>query len=298
MKLKEYFLKLKTQGKITNEEFDKSLETLADTEIPDQIISALDDKFLTRERAVTDKEIYRRVYAEALNGVDSTISNLLPTLASKSDQVAISGEVDTFKKLKMLDAAYKRQYEELKKTAPDANKLNEEYQKNVRELTEKLESAQGEKEKVISEMDTKIKEVTSQKEKELKQFKLRTDITGKLAQIEFAKEFTENPKVKETVFNGILNSVFKNDLDYDDQGHIAVQEIVNGVPKPKFFPGTNDQVTIEKLLETETSPYLKRNNSDGNGSQQNTNPITKVTSGTQKSGQTLAQKRSAAALSE
>lgn len=261
MKLKDYFIKLKTQGKITNEDFDKNLETLTDVEIPDVLVSAVEEKFLTRERALGDKDVYRRVYAEALNGVDATISGLLPSL-SKSDQVAISGEVDTFKKIKMLDASYKKQLDDLKKNSPDASKLNEEYQKNVRELTEKLELVQQEKDKITSEVDKKVKDITAQKDKELKQYKLKTDITGKLAQIELAKEFTENPIVKDTIFNGMLDAIMKNELDYDDQGRIVVQEIENGVAKPKF--NGNDQVTLDKLLETTSTPYLKRNNSDGN----------------------------------
>jgi hypothetical protein len=295
MKLKDYFLKLKTQGKITSEDFDKSLETLTDVEIPDQLVSAVEEKFLTRERALTDKDVFRRVYAEALNGVDSTITGLLPGL-SKSDQVAISGEVDTFKKIKMLDASYKKQLEDLKKTSPDATKLNEEYQKNVRELTEKLELVQQEKDKITSEVDTKLKDIESKSAKELKQYKLKTDITGKLAQIELAKEFTENPVVKDTIFNGMLDVIMKNELDYDDQGHIVVQEIANGVAKPKF--NGNDQVTIDKLLETASTPYLKRNNSEGSGEGREKTTTTRVISAGETKGQTLAQRRAAAALSD
>lgn len=262
MKSKEYFSKLKSQGKISHEDFDKFVETVPEFELPDPVVAAIEEKFLTRERAAADKEVYRKVYAEALNGVDATIKSFYPSITDK-DRAAIDAEVNTYEKLKILDGAWKKQYEALKTTAPDAAKLNEEYQKNIRELTEKLETAQKEKNKVLSEQEAKVKEITTQKEKELKAFKIKTDLTGKLAQIEFAKEFTEHPKVKTNTFNTILGEILKNELDYNEEGQIIVQEISNGVAKPKFFPGTNDQVTIDKLLETETSPYIKRNNSDG-----------------------------------
>lgn len=298
MKSKEYFSKLKSQGKITLEDFDKFVETLPEFDLPDPIVAAIEDKFLTRDRASQDKDVYRKIYAEALNGVDATIKTFYPSITEK-DRAAIDGEVNTYEKLKILDAAWKKQYEALKTTAPDAAKLNEEYQKNIHELTEKLNVAQKEKDKFVSEQEGKIKEIQAKSEKELKAFKIKTDLTGKLAQFEFAKEFTEHPKVKTNTFNTILGELLKNELDYDDQGQIIVQEISNGVAKPKFFPGTNDQVTIEKLLEAETSPYLKRNNSDGNGSQggQNTPPPRTTDNGSTK-GMTLAQRRAAAALSE
>lgn len=279
MKSKDYFSKLKSQGKITLDDFDKFVESVPEFEMPDPVVSAIEERFLTRERAAADKEVYRKVFAEALNGVDATIKSFYPSITEK-DRAAIDAEVNTYDKLKILDAAWKRQYEALKTTAPDAAKLNEEYQKNIRELTEKLDTAQKEKDKVLSEQETKLKEIAAQKDKELKSYKLKTDLTGRLAQIEFAKEFTEHPKVKTNTFNTILGELLKNELDYDEHGQIIVQEISNGVPKPKFFPNSNEQVTIDKLLEAETSPYLKRNNSDGNGSQGNQNtPPPKVISG-------------------
>lgn len=264
MKLKDYFSKAKKQAKLGGDDFDKFIETIPDFDMPDVVNNLLEENFLTRERAAGDKDILKKVKAEVYNGIDANISELLPTL-SKGDQDAINVEKDTHKKIKMLDAAYKKQYEELKKTAPDEVKINQEHINTIKDLTARLETEKKDKETVIANQEKTVKEITQAKEKELKAYKIKNDITGRLAQVEFAKEFTENPKVKDTVFNGILGNITKNDLDYDEDGHIIVQEIVNGVAKPKFFAGTNDQVTLDKLLESETSPYLKRNNSDGEG---------------------------------
>ena len=261
MKFKDYFSRLGKQAKIGGEDFTKFIEAVPEGDIPDVVNALLEENFLTRDRASVDPQILKKVKAEVYNGIDADISALLTEL-STTDQELINKEPNTHTKIKLLNTAYKNQYEELKKTAPDAVKINEEHVNTIKDLTARLEAEKKQKDAVISSQEKKVKEITDQKEKELKAYKIKNDLTGKLAQIEFAKEFTENPKVKDTVFNGILGNITKNELDYDEEGRIVVQDIVNGVPKPKFFPGTNDQVTIDKLLETETSPYLKRNNAD------------------------------------
>lgn len=283
MKAKDYFTKLKTQARIQNEAFDKGLEAIPDAEIPDALLIVLEDHFLTRDRALADSEITKKLRAESLNVVDSEIKKFYGILTDK-DKASIDSEPSTFEKLKKLNDAVKRTLESKPNTSS-----NEEYQKNINELTEKLKIVQKEKETLSQEQESKIKEITAAKEKELKTYKLKTDLTGKLSQLEFAKEFTEHPKVKVNTFNTILGEILKNDLDYDEQGNIVVQEIHNGVPKPKFFPGTNDQVTIEKLLDSEVSPYLKRNNADTNGKDQDTTAPRVIS--TPKTGRTLAQMR-------
>src|SRR6187551_3007553 len=108
MKSREYFSKLKSQGKISHEEFDKFVESVPEFELPDTVVAAIEEKFLTRERAAADKEVYRKVYAEALNGVDATIKSFYPSITDK-DRAAIDAEVNTYEKLKILDGAWKKQ---------------------------------------------------------------------------------------------------------------------------------------------------------------------------------------------
>lgn len=294
MKAKEYFLKLKSQGKITLEDFDKFVESLPDFEVPEVVVSSLEENFLTRDRAAADKAINAKIVKEVLGNIDASIHAVLPELPL-FNAADIEAEKDTHKKLKLLKAGFKNAVAEAKKTNGEA--ASEELQKTIKDLTQRLELEKNEKEKVISEQDSKIKEVTELSKKELKNYRLKNDIMGKLAQIEFAKEFSQDPVRKEAALSFVLNNLLKNDMDYDEQGHIVIQEMNNGVPKPKFFPNSNDQVTLDKLLEAETKPFIKLNNgndSPGTGEP----PTTRVSPGVTKTGLTLAQRRAQAALSE
>ena len=59
MKAKDFFNKLKTDGKITDEDFVKFIDTLPDIEIPDTAVTAFERSFLTPERAITHNEVRR-----------------------------------------------------------------------------------------------------------------------------------------------------------------------------------------------------------------------------------------------
>lgn len=293
MKSKEYFLKLKSQGKISLEDFDKFVESIPEFEIPDIVTATLEENFLTRDRAAADKAINAKIVKEVLGNIDASIHAVLPEMPV-FNAADIEAEKDTHKKLKLLKAGFKNAIETAKKTNGEA--ASEELQKTIKELTQRLEAEKKEKETAISEQDSKIKEVDSKWQKELKNYRLKNDIMGRLAKIEFAKEFSEDPTRKEAIMSYILGNLLKNDMDYDEQGQIIVQEINNGVAKPKFFPNSNDQVTVDKLLETETKSFIKLNNGTETKIE-NGQPITKVIS-TPSTGQTLAQRRAAAALAD
>lgn len=292
MKSKEYFNKLKSQGKITSEDFDKFVEALPDFELPDVVVSALEENFLTRDRAAADKAINAKIVKEVLGNIDASIHAVLPEMPI-FNAADIEAEKDTHKKLKLLKVGLKNAITEAKsKTGEDAS---EELKTTVKDLTKRLDAERKEKEKIISEQDQKSKDVEAKYQKEFKNIRVKNDIMGKLAKIEFAKEFSDDPLRKEAALSFILNNVLKNEMDYDEQGNIVVQELNNGVAKPKFFPNSNDQVTIDKLLETETKPFIKLHNGTEH-SQENGQPITKVVvDSTPRKGQTLAERRAAAA---
>lgn len=274
MKSKEWFSKLKSQGKITLEDFDKFVEAVPEFELPDPVVAAIEENFLTRDRAAADKSINAKIVKEVLGNIDTSIHTILPEMPL-FNAADIESEKDTHKKLKLLKVGLKTALSEAKKNSGEG--VSEEFQKTIKELTQRLELEKTEKEKVISEQDSKIKEVTEASKKELKSYRLKNDIMGKLAQVEFAKEFSEDPIRKDAALSYMLNNILKNDMDYDEQGHIVIQEINNGVPKPKFLPNSNDQVTLDKLLEAETKPFIKLNNSGGEHTQGNGKPpITKV----------------------
>ncbi|HZI26331.1 MAG TPA: hypothetical protein VFD46_14700 [Chryseolinea sp.] len=295
MKSKEYFSKLKSQGKISLEDYDKFVESIPEFEVPDAVVATLEENFLTRDRAAADKAINAKIVKEVLGNIDASIHAVLPEMPL-FNAADIEAEKDTHKKLKLLKTGLKNAIADAKKTNGEG--VSEELQKTIKDLTQRLEAEKKEKETVVSERENAIKEVMENSKKELKSYRLKNDIMGRLAKIEFAKEFSEDPVRKDAIMSYILTNLLKNDMDYDEQGQIVVQEINNGVAKPKFFPNSNDQITVDKLLETETKSFIKLNNGEGHQQGNGQTPITKVTSGTQKSGQTLAQRRAAAALSE
>lgn len=256
MKAQEYFLKLKQQGRISLEDFDKFVESLPEFDVPDTVAAVIEENFLTRDRAAADKAINAKIVKEVLGNIDASIHAVLPEMPL-FNAADIEAERDTHKKLKLLKTGLKNAIAEAKKGTGEPS---EELKKTISELTQRIENEKKEKETIISERDQKIKEVSDSKDKELKNFRLKTDIMGRLAKIEFAKEFSEDPIRKDAALSFIMGDILKNDMDYDEQGHIVVQEINNGVAKPKFFPNSNDQVTVDKLLEAASKPFLKLNN--------------------------------------
>jgi hypothetical protein len=265
MKGKDFFSKLKTQAKIEkNEDLDKFIEAFPDTEIPDVVVALIEENFLTRDRAMVDKTIYGKVKAETYNAVDVNIEKMLSKLPISGEETAkILEEKDTHRRLGLIESAVLSKVEALKKAAPADTAALEEAKKMAKEETERAQAI-----KVAAE--AKEKQLTEAHQKELKKYRIETALHAKLSQIELAKEFTENPKAKTGIMNLILSEIQKNELDFDDKGEIVVQETVNGVAKPKYFPNSNDLVTVDKLLETETAPYLKRSNGGEKGKEKTT----------------------------
>jgi len=287
MKGKDFFQKLGTQAKIDkNEDLVKFIETFPDAEIPDTVVALIDENFLTRDRAMVDKVIYGKVKAETYNAVDVNIEKMIAKLPiSQEDSIKILEEKDTHRRLALIESAMLAKVEVLKKAAPADAAALEEAKKMAKEETERAQAI-----KLAAE--NREKELAEAHKKELKKYRLETALHAKLSQIELAKEFTENPKAKTGIMNLILSEIQKNELDFDDKGEIVVQETVNGVAKPKYFPNSNDLVTVDKLLETETAPYLKRNNGGEKGKEKTIERKVEIP----KQDQTLAQIRAAKAL--
>jgi len=286
MKLKDYFAKLKSQAKITNEDFDKFIETAPDAEIPDTVIPVIEENFLTRERAMVDKPIRSKIHAELFDTLDAAIEQLYAFLPAE-DILTVKNEPKTHAKIALVKKSIDGSLEKAKAANPDRDKKLEEAEKLLRAGAEKFEAFKAESEK-------KIKEIETAKQAEIKKMKIDNVLLGKIGQIQLAKEFAENPEVKKDTINSILSKVNSESFDLDEKGQIIVQEIENGVAKPKFFPGTNDLVTVDKLLETASANYIKRNNGkDDGGKEQQMRKVSDTPPGEK----TLAQLRAEKALS-
>lgn len=250
MKSKEYFTKLKEQGKIDSEEYTKFIDTVPEYEIPETVYAAISDSFLTRERALSDPKIGGKIRSEVYDGVDAQIVDLLPVL-DVFDAEKINSEKDTKTRIKLLKTAIENKVEKVKKANPSKEEEVKELNKNNADLIEKIKTINAEREKERLDLQKKYDE-------EKGQILLDMALKTKVSKFEFAPE---HAKLKDTITNVLLLDLKqKNKLSVDESGNIKVQEIVNGVAKDKF--NGNDPVTIEKLLEEGVSPYLKRNNAD------------------------------------
>lgn len=251
MKTKAFFEKLKRQGKIENEDFNKFIESFPeDNEIPDIAANLIEHNFLTRDRAIVDEAILSKAKADVLDGVDSRYKKLIPLLDPK-DREEIEKEKNTFKKIEFLETAIPRLVEKAKSVNPDVSEEVKGLKREREELVGKLQNQKTEYETKLTEKD----KLFQAKEAGLK---LDWTLDRELGKFTFADEWKDK---KETITEIITTKLKKeNVLAFGENGQIQVQEIVDGAAKQKF--NGNDPVTIEKLLETAVSPFLKRNNAD------------------------------------
>lgn len=283
MKSTDYFKKLQEQGKITSEDFVKFIPTVPEFEIPDAAFAAIEESFLTRERALADPKIGGKIRAEVYDGVDQNIAKILPTL-DVFDANEIANEKDTHKKLKLLNDGIAKKIEKVAKDKPNQEEQVKELNKTVAELTERIKAGNTERENERLEL---AKKFDSEKGQILLDYSLKDKIN----------KFTiadEHLLLKESITNIILTDLkSKHTLSVQD-GQIQVQEIVNGVPKPLF--NGNDPVTVEKLLEDRIQPYLKRNNVDDKKKEEPGRKTIPQASAVPTNQQTLADRRRLAAM--
>lgn len=250
MKLKQHFTTLKGQAKLENEDFNKFIEALPeDMEIPDVAVNLLAENFLTRQRALADKQVYDKIRAESLNAVDEQVKNILPILTS-TDREAIEKETNSYKKIELLKTAVESAVKSAKTDNPDASEQVKELKNTQAELLEKIKSANLDHENVV-------KSIKDGFERDKRGMKLDWTLDKRLGEFEFGDEYkTVRPTLTDSIISKIKS---ENVLELDDKGNIQVLDKDTG--KPKFVNG-NDPVTIEHLLVEPLKPFLKKNNKD------------------------------------
>lgn len=257
MKLKQHFTKQKAQAELNNEDFNKFIESIPeDMEIPDIAVNLLEENFLTRKRAISDKQVYDKIRAETLNAVDEQVKNILP-LISGTDREAIEKETNSYKKIELLKTAMDNAVKAAKIDNPDANEQIKELKKTQSELTEKIKS-------INLDHETAVKGLKEGFEKDKKGMKLDWTLDKKLSDFEFGDEYkTVRPALTESIISKIKSD---NVLELDDKGNIQVLDKETGKPK---FDG-NNPVTLDHLLVEPLKPFIKKNNKDegGQGGQQ------------------------------
>lgn len=252
MKIKDYFLKLKEQGKIKSEDYDKFVETVPEGEMPDTIFPILESTFLTLDRAAADKGVKARIKSDLLDPIDNDLKTMLKHLPSE-DVIEIERAESTYKKMELIREALPKAIAKASKAPNDeeAKKKLQESQAAIHELTEKFT-------KLNSEREAEKKTLQSDYENKIKGFRLDTHLESLANSYTFADVFKD---ARPTLTKAILGEIkAKNKLDLvEKEGELDIHILdENGAPR---FEG-NTPVTISSLLEPVFKPYLKANNSE------------------------------------
>jgi hypothetical protein len=257
MKFNEWITSVVTPLFKTKEEADlfASASAFKDIEIPDEVAAKFNQTFLTRERALSDEQILAKVNKDArgrvFDSVDLKLKKFIPKL-SQEDQDAINTETNTLLKLELFDKAI----DNLSKTQ-DTAKISEAARKVQDELHAKIK----EMEKTISDKDLNLQQ-------QVKGVKLDYALRNKANKFELAPEFATD-KHKTFLADSTINSLKKDfilEFDEKDESIIHLRKNVDGVITDVFEGNT--KLTLDDLLKKEYEPYIKKNTSGDNTTQQ------------------------------
>lgn len=252
MKYKDYFLKLKETGKITNEEFDKFIDTVPEGEIPDAVFQVLDSTFLTTERALSHKDVVSKLKVQTLNPIDTEIKNMLKYLPAET-VLEIEREQNTYKKAELITAAIPLAIQKASKAPND-----EEAKKKVQELQTANQEMLAKFEKLNSERETERNGLKSDYEKQIKNFKLESELEKRANSYTLAEGYSET---KNTITKALLSEIkAKNKLDLIEKDGEFDISILDEHGSPRFENNGNTPVTIKSLLDATFKPFLKVNN--------------------------------------
>lgn len=253
MKTKDFFKKLKEQGKINNADFDTFVETIPDFEIPDTVIPVFEDSFLTKERALTHKDVAGKLRRETLDPIDNDIKELMKYLPAEV-VLDIEKEESTYKKL----AAIKKGVPEAIQKA-GKNPVDEDVKKKLHEKESVIQDLMSKIEKINTDYATKEKTIASEWEGKFKNYRLDSELEKLANSFTFADAYKDSRPALTKALLGEIKAKNKLDLVEKDGGFdLVVLDNETGAPR---FNG-NSAVTISSLLEEPFKPFLKVNNND------------------------------------
>lgn len=222
-----------------------SASDLKAVELPDDMVTKFNQKYLTRERALTDEQIIKKFSIDAKGKVFDSVDLKLKQLKGKlsqEDQDAIDAEKNTLIKLDLLNHAL----DNLGKNE-DVKKINEAFRKKESEWHEK-----------ISSLENTLKEKDATFDKEIQGVKLDYALRSKVAGFKLAPEFSAD-KHKDFLADSTINNLKKNfilEFDEKDQSIIHLRKEVDGVITD-VYEG-NKQVTLNDVLQKEYEPYIAK----------------------------------------
>lgn len=265
-KQKDFFSKLKEQGKINNAEYDEFLKTLPDAEIPDAVVKIFEDNFLTLDRAAVNKDIHGRIKREVLDPVDNEMNDLFEQLKEYIDpSVAnvFNTEQNTYNKVKTFKKIIPEAIKKVKgapNTDEETKKKLTEYEKTIQDFTDKFSKAE-------KDYNAQLKRVNEENESKLHDYKLNSELEKLSNKYTLAEAFEETrPHINEVTLSKIRHS---NNLRLGEKDGRPVILVLDDDGKPKF--NGNSPVVVDQLLDEGYKPFLKRSETE---TRERVNPTT------------------------
>lgn len=258
MKSKDFFKKLKSDGKINQAEYDSFVESVPEFEIPDKAVEAFEASFMTTERAISSPEVNSKLRAELLDPIDRDLGKLLEfDLKDYLDHSKISeikNEKSTYKKVGSLGPALTDAIKKLKSAPP----ADEDSKKKLKTLEESNQELLSKIEKINLEYQEKEKSISSEWEKKFHDFRLDGELEKMSNSFTLAEAYEATRPAITKVILADLKS--KHSLSLGEKDGQTVINVLDKDGKPKF--NGNSPVTINQMLEETWKPFVKKNNSD------------------------------------
>lgn len=252
MKTKDFFKQLAESAGIKNADLDMFLAASEIPEdLPDSFNSEVQNKYLTRERALNDPnivaELQKKSNKSAYDTFDQKINDFLPFITDQDLIAKIKAEPQSFQKWDMAKAGIKAAFDGIdektkSKVNADANRILEEKSNEIKALQAKH-----------------AQELKAQNDK-LNDIFVNSTLKGKILAYNFSDQFKP---LREALADVVINKVrggYK--VEPDDKGSLKLLQQA-GDSWVEAFEG-NEKLTVDKLLEKETKQFVAVSNGNGN----------------------------------
>src|SRR5688572_32791648 len=128
-KLKEFFTLLADQGKINDPKYKEAIDKLPDAELPEEAVKAFENSFFTLDRAITHKDVVRRLRSDALDPIDKDFDKIIQAIKSVDKQTgekieSLTRDInaqghrvpDTYKRMEALSSSLGELFNKVKTT--------------------------------------------------------------------------------------------------------------------------------------------------------------------------------------
>jgi hypothetical protein len=223
---------------------EETLTKLNEIELPDEVQAKHKEIFISKERAKNDPDIIdhvtKDIRREHFRIMDEKIKTFLP-MVSTDHQNVINNTFETYKKYDILKTALEDAHKNVKgKVSEDVRKVEDEWATKM---------------KGVEENHKKELEAHAQKNKEMQ---LEFVIKSKLLGYNFSEAFQP---VKEHLTQMAIIDLKSKPYQYElENGAVAIRQEKDGVKRDVFEPGTENKLTLEKLLDTFVDPFIAKSN--------------------------------------